>query len=272
MSHATDIIIKGTMVGEFNVGKSSILQRYIGDTLRPNPTIGVDFNTKTHVVDGFHVKMHIWDTAGQERFRSIIKSYIRNVYVFFLVFDVTRRESYANLPQWVSFITHNSSGQHIIVLIANKTDAPCSEWKVTRDEVQQYAQTEQFGTVFFVSATENTLRTLATPLRHSIHQMFDIVVNRICKSIPHQKARTCTNGIIDRRSVSVGDTHELRTPPGEPPSSPVSTDEKSRMTNPLGVRVHPQLMTSHDCMTSFGFNQHYKTERCEPFKRVYTCC
>ncbi len=49
MSHATDIIIKGTMVGEFNVGKSSILQRYIGDTLRPNPTIGVDLNTKTYM-------------------------------------------------------------------------------------------------------------------------------------------------------------------------------------------------------------------------------
>lgn len=40
-------------------------------------TIGVDFKTKTIVVDGVTVKLAIWDTAGQERFRTLTPSYYR---------------------------------------------------------------------------------------------------------------------------------------------------------------------------------------------------
>lgn len=42
-------------------------------------TIGVDFKTKTMLIDGVKVKLAIWDTAGQERFRTLTPSYYRLV-------------------------------------------------------------------------------------------------------------------------------------------------------------------------------------------------
>lgn len=247
MSHMTDIIIKGTMIGDFNVGKSSIFQRYIENKLEPNPTIGVDFNTKKHVVNGLNVKMHLWDTAGQERFRSIIKSYVRNVYVFFLVFDVTQRESYTNLPYWISFIKSHSTGKHIIILIANKTEVPYAQWQVKREDIQNFAQAKHLGTVFFVSANDNA--HVLTTQRHSVHQMFDIVIHHVCKSVMCSNTHTHQNGIIDKRLVHTGQNKEMHTPPGTPPTSP----------------------TSREVMTIFGFKQ-YKTEKCEPLKHIYPCC
>jgi small GTP-binding protein len=77
-----DIIIKGAMLGDFNVGKSSISQMYVHGEIQRNPTIGVDFHSKDISYRGYKVCPHLWDTAGQERFRSIVKVYARNIYIF----------------------------------------------------------------------------------------------------------------------------------------------------------------------------------------------
>lgn len=45
--------------------------------------------------------IHIRDTAGQERFRSIVTSYYRNSVGIVLVYDITNRESYDHLVDWL---------------------------------------------------------------------------------------------------------------------------------------------------------------------------
>lgn len=48
--------------------------------------------------------LKIWDTAGQERFRTITTSYFRGAQGILLVYDVTDRNSFTSIRNWVSQI------------------------------------------------------------------------------------------------------------------------------------------------------------------------
>ena len=64
------------------------------------PSIGVDFFSKTIRYKNRLIKLQIWDSAGQERFRSLIPNYIRGSSLIFLVFDISRRESFEHLNEY----------------------------------------------------------------------------------------------------------------------------------------------------------------------------
>ena len=52
-------------------------------------------------IAGKRVKMTIWDTAGQERFRTLTSSYYRGAQGILLTYDVTRRQTFEHLNQWL---------------------------------------------------------------------------------------------------------------------------------------------------------------------------
>ena len=47
------------------------------------------------------IKLKIWDTAGQERFRSIQKQYYKEVDGVLFIYDITNRESFDIIPEWL---------------------------------------------------------------------------------------------------------------------------------------------------------------------------
>ena len=53
------------------------------------PTVGIDFISKTFYVEDKTIRLNIWDTAGQERFRSLLSNYLRDCKVAVIVYDVT---------------------------------------------------------------------------------------------------------------------------------------------------------------------------------------
>lgn len=94
------------IVGNSKVGKSALITRFVDGMYRDDSdaTVGVMFYAK--VVDigeskSRPVKLQLWDTAGQERYRSITKSYYRNVAGCMLVFDVTNQDSFDAMTSWL---------------------------------------------------------------------------------------------------------------------------------------------------------------------------
>lgn len=81
----------------------------------------------------------MWDTAGQERFRAITHAYYKGATGALLVFDITRRSSYDNLPKWLKELKENSEENIVCILVGNKSDL--SEQRAIRqEEVAEFAQ------------------------------------------------------------------------------------------------------------------------------------
>jgi GTPase SAR1 family protein len=64
-----DYVFKVVLIGDSAVGKSQILARFARNefSIDSKATIGVEFQTRTLLIDHKSVKAQIWDTAGQER-------------------------------------------------------------------------------------------------------------------------------------------------------------------------------------------------------------
>nr|XP_014331807.1 PREDICTED: ras-related protein Rab-18 isoform X2 [Bos mutus] len=124
------------IIGESGVGKSSLLLlMFTDDTFDPElaATIGVDFKVKTISVDGNKAKLAIWDTAGQERFRTLTPSYYRGAQGVILVYDVTRRDTFVKLDNWLNELeTYCTRNDIVNMLVGNKIDKENHERKVQK--------------------------------------------------------------------------------------------------------------------------------------------
>ncbi|KRH95132.1 GTPase Rab1/YPT1, small G protein superfamily [Pseudoloma neurophilia] len=153
-------LFKTILIGNSGVGKTSIITRYVDKIYTENfiSTIGVDFKIKTIELDGNIVKLQIWDTAGQERFRAITTSYYRGSQCILIVFDVTDRESFNEIPSWIQEIKKKCVKNPLIVVLGNKIDDK-DKLDVTEDEVKNFIKKESFlkdCLYRFISAKENT--------------------------------------------------------------------------------------------------------------------
>ena len=135
-----DFIFKVLLLGNSDVGKSSLLLRYVDSVWSDTfvPTIGVDFKVKTIEIGGKKVKLQIWDTAGQERFRTVVSTYFRGAHGIFLIYDITNRDSFKNLENWLIEIEKNASENVLKILIGNKNDLE-DERDIASDEGKAFA-------------------------------------------------------------------------------------------------------------------------------------
>lgn len=115
---------KLVFLGDQSVGKTSIITRFMYDKFAQTyqPTIGIDFLSKTMYLEDRTVRLQLWDTAGQERFRSLIPSYIRDSSVAVIVYDVSNRQSFVNTARWVEEVRAERGKDVVLVLVGNKTD------------------------------------------------------------------------------------------------------------------------------------------------------
>jgi small GTP-binding protein len=115
---------KALLVGEAGVGKTSIHRCCNEEPFTPTyiTTIGVDFNQRTHNLDGWIVKNQFWDTAGQERFRVLPRSYFRAAFIIFVVYDVTDASTFEQVPKWLEEIKVHCPDPPLITLVGNKCD------------------------------------------------------------------------------------------------------------------------------------------------------
>jgi Ras-related protein Rab-2A len=104
-------------------------------------------------IDDKDVKLQIWDTAGQESFRSITRSYYRGAAGALLVYDITRRDTFTHLSNWLQDARENGNADMIITLVANKTDLD-SRRTVTSEEGERFARENNL--IFIEASAKNS--------------------------------------------------------------------------------------------------------------------
>ena len=119
-----DLKIRLMLIGDSNVGKTSIIKRYCNNQFSPSyiSTVGIDFETKYLRLNGKTINLQIWDTAGQERYKVLAKNYFKNSDGFIIVYDITDKKSFNNVVNWITQIKDSASENVKCVLLGNKCD------------------------------------------------------------------------------------------------------------------------------------------------------
>jgi len=138
-----DYVFKIVLIGDSAVGKSQLLARFARNefSLDSKATIGVEFQTRTLMIDHKTVKAQIWDTAGQERYRAVTSAYYRGAVGAMLVYDITKRQTFDHVARWLEELRGHADSNIIIMLIANKCDLGNLR-AVPIDDAKEFAQRE----------------------------------------------------------------------------------------------------------------------------------
>jgi len=150
--------IKVLMVGEFGVGKSSILVRYTKNTFTESdkgPTLTAEFESKAMTVDGQQVELNVWDTAGQERLKTITSGNYNHCRIIGLVFSLADKTSFTALQNWAREAERYGPQNVIVVVIGNKTDLE-KERQITKEEGQAFVAECKLFDYFETSAKNGT--------------------------------------------------------------------------------------------------------------------
>ncbi|MBU4071483.1 MAG: GTP-binding protein [Candidatus Thermoplasmatota archaeon] len=134
-----DFIFKVCLVGDPEVGKSSLVRRFVLDQFDETYmlTIGAKVMKKTVTVQyegkDVSVSLLIWDLMGQKNFSIIESVALYNIVGGMVVCDLTRKSTYKSLEYWVEAVRKISPGIPMIVL-GNKSDL-LGQAQVTGEEL-----------------------------------------------------------------------------------------------------------------------------------------
>ena len=117
-------------------------------------SIGVDFKLKNIEIDNKKIKLQIWDTAGQERFRTITTSYYKGAHAILICFDITDRESFDHIRNWMADIDKFAKEGVLRILVGNKCDLENSR-QVRKEEGNEIAN--KYGIKYIETSAKDTI-------------------------------------------------------------------------------------------------------------------
>ena len=128
--------IKILLVGETDVGKTSIFERFLHNkfTEKMSASTSGEIENKQFKYKKNVYNIDLYDTAGQERFRSTFTNYFKVVQGIFVIFDLTNENSFKAIKGWLELIKVNAPSAKIIFL-GNKADLK-EKIEMTKEDIE----------------------------------------------------------------------------------------------------------------------------------------
>jgi len=95
--------VKVIVSGDGGVGKTAFLNRLIHDNFDDNGelTKGVDFFSKTLLINGQEYNFVMWDFAGQSQFKQLLTDFVDGSIAAFILFDLSRFNTLESVEEWI---------------------------------------------------------------------------------------------------------------------------------------------------------------------------
>lgn len=184
-----DYGFKLIIIGDAGAGKSSFMRQFLDGKFRKNSlqTIGVEFGTKIIDLEQHKIKLQIWDTAGQERYRAVTRSYYRGAVGALILYDVTSRDSYNNLPTWLQDAREQAWKDISIIAVGNKRDRK-EDRQVSFLEASRFAQDQE---ILFLETSALT----GENVQEVFHTLAQRILHKVKEGLMDPAAPpTCSNG------------------------------------------------------------------------------
>eukprot|EP01080_Neovahlkampfia_damariscottae_P010121 gene10121-2540_t len=169
-----NFLYKVIVVGDYAVGKTSLIQRYSFGEFTSNYkiTIGVDFSLKkVRWNQKTNVSLQLWDVAGHERFGGMTRIYYQHAIAAVVCFDISRPSTLENVKKWIEDIRDKvelPNGKPIpMILLANKCDIP--DVQIDENKMDNFAKENGFFAWFPVSSKTN----------YNVNEAFKALISQI---------------------------------------------------------------------------------------------
>lgn len=114
---------KCVLVGDGGTGKTTFVKRHMTGEFEKRyvATLGVEVHPLVFHTNRGPIRFNVWDTAGQEKFGGLRDGYYIQGQCAIVMFDVTSRVTYKNVPNWHRDLIRVCENIPI-VLCGNKVD------------------------------------------------------------------------------------------------------------------------------------------------------
>jgi small GTP-binding protein len=166
------------LIGSASVGKTSLLGQFVDHRFdeRQASTIGANYQIYSTEFQDLKVDVQIWDTAGQEMYRSLGPIYYRDALAAIAVFDVTNRQSFDDLGEWIDSFKCAAGSKTVVVVVGNKIDQ-VGQRAVRQEEAE--AMAKEHGFLCF-----HTSAKTGEGVHEVIHTVAQQIVNGIVVETP----------------------------------------------------------------------------------------
>ena len=146
-SEEYEMMIKVILIGDSGVGKTNIMSKFLKNQFLEDSkaTVGVEFGSKLFIQQGHKIKAQIWDTAGQEKYKAITSAYYKGSKGALVIYDITQKETFANIEKWVNDLKCKGDPKITIIIIGNKSDLE-EKRQISKEQGEEKAKS--FGCAF----------------------------------------------------------------------------------------------------------------------------
>lgn len=168
-----NVVIKCGMVGDMQVGKTTLMVKYVEDRLDEDyiQTLGVNFMEKTIMLRNTEITFSIWDLGGQREFLSMLPLVCNDASSIFFMFDLSRKTTLNSIKEWYRQ-ARGLNRQAVPFLIGTKYDIfvtmPQDEQAEIDKQARKFAKAMK-APLIFTSATHSI----------NVQKLFKVVLSKV---------------------------------------------------------------------------------------------
>jgi len=198
-----ELIYKVILIGDPNVGKTSIIQKLVTKYFNQkyNSTIGFDIFFYRVKINDKIIKLNIWDTCGIQDFFSCTKNIFTDVALAIVSYSIDNRDSFENLEGWINKLKQNSSPNVLKFIVGNKCDLE-DKRQVQKEEGEKLKNDNNYN--FFIETSAKDDKFVTELFDNAIVQLFEL--NKLMEEKDGDELK------IDfkrRKSFVIGDNKKL---------------------------------------------------------------
>ena len=180
---AKGIRVKFVIVGDKEVGKTTIASNFTKETPHSNQSLGIDKYKAKYIKNDEIFVFEIVDIQSEGFLQQIKEEYNKANFVL-VVFDLTNRESFLSINNWITHCNSSDNQNIEIILVGNKNDL-IERRQVSQDEATRLAKTNKMK-YYEISAMnkegiEPIFKNAFNEFYGSIEDMFDLNDSNLIK-------------------------------------------------------------------------------------------
>ena len=130
---------KFIIIGDHEVGKTSIVRRFVENRFSHNYRATIGLNIMSHNFEAFgnKISLSLYDIGAQKYFKRFRRTYYQGTQASFIVYDITNRETFENIRNWINELEEFIENKELpIIIVGNKTDLTGQRQVSTQEGVE----------------------------------------------------------------------------------------------------------------------------------------